>query len=66
MIYYGNELFWPYIYKANENIVDHNYSIPAKSIIKIPKLTVDLVSFNNGELNKRAEALSKQIVNQRN
>lgn len=60
--YYGNEEFWPYIYKANENIVDNRLTIPSRSIIRIPKVTVDLVSFNKGELNDRAKALEEEIM----
>jgi|GEM_PF-2808135 Bacterial DNA-binding protein. len=63
--YYGNKAFWPYIYKANENIVNSSFVIPSGSIIKIPKLTVDIVSFNKGELNDRAKALEEEIMKEK-
>ncbi|MEN9918566.1 MAG: hypothetical protein RL662_1002 [Bacteroidota bacterium] len=66
-MYYGKEEFWPYIYKGNENIVDPlTLKIQARSIVKIPKLTVDLVSFNKNELNKDAKALEIEIMKRLN
>jgi len=62
VIYYGNELFWPYLYKANENIVVDLNSIPGRSIVKIPKITVDLVDLNTGKLDSTLEALGNEIV----
>lgn len=64
--YYGNEAFWPYIYKANENIVDASFSINRNSIIRIPKLMVDLVGFNKGELNAKAKVLEEEILKSKN
>lgn len=62
ILYYGNEKFWPYLYKANENIVVDNYTIPSQSIIKIPKITVDLVELNTGKLNDKLSSLANDIA----
>lgn len=61
-IYYGDEKFWPYIYKVNENIVVDNYIIPSQSIIKIPRITVDLVELNAGRLDEKLRSLADDIT----
>jgi len=62
IIYYGDEKFWPYIYKANENIVANDYIIPSQSIIKIPRITVDLVELNAGKLDEKLNSLADDIA----
>ncbi|MDL2215134.1 HU family DNA-binding protein [Dysgonomonas sp. OttesenSCG-928-M03] len=61
-LYYGNELFWPYIYKANRNITDNSFHITSNSIVKIPRLTVDLVDYSTGILNGKIKTLGDQIL----
>ncbi len=61
-LYYGNNLFWPYIYKANRNITDNSFVIPSNSIVKIPRITVDLVDYSTGILNGKVKALGDEIL----
>lgn len=61
-IYYGNEIFWPYIYNANGNIMDENLAVQANTIVKIPKLTVDLVSYSTGKLDEKIKAEADKIM----
>lgn len=60
-IYYGDEKFWPYLYKANENIVSDDYIIRSKSIIRIPRITVDLADLNTGKLDDKLDALAANV-----
>lgn len=61
-IFYGKELFWPYIYKANRNIVNKSLMIQANSIVKIPKITVDLVGYTRGDMDADAKNLGNEIM----
>lgn len=59
--YYGNDIYWPYIFEANKNIVNNQFIIQAGSITKIPKIAVDLVGLNNGNEASIAQALADEI-----
>ncbi|PXV61873.1 hypothetical protein CLV62_12428 [Dysgonomonas alginatilytica] len=59
--YYGNDIYWPYIYEANKNIVNNQFIIQAGSITKVPKIAVDLVDMNNGNEASIAQALGDEI-----
>lgn len=59
--YYGNDIYWPYIFEANKNIVNNQFIIQAGSITKIPKIAVDLVDLNNGNEASIAQALADEI-----
>lgn len=60
-VYYGNDIYWPYIYEANKNIVNNLLIIQAGSITKIPKITVDLVNLYNGKEALMAKTLGDNI-----
>lgn len=62
IMYYGDEKFWPYLFKINENIISDGYMIPAQSIVKIPRITVDLVELNTGQLNDKLNSLAEEIA----
>lgn len=60
-IYYGDDVYWPYIYNANNNIVNNLLIIQAGSITKIPKISVDLVNLHNGKEASTARVLGDEI-----
>lgn len=60
-IYYGDDVYWPYIYNANNNIVNNLLIIQAGSITKIPKISVDLVNLHNGKEASTARILGDEI-----
>lgn len=59
--FYGNEIFWPYIYIANEDFMNNSSIALAGSIIKIPRLTVDLVAYNDGSVTTAAQKFGDEI-----
>lgn len=59
--YYGNDIYWPYIFEANKNIVNNQFIIQAGSITKIPRIAVDLVDLHNGNEASIAQALGDEI-----
>ncbi|MBD8347939.1 MULTISPECIES: LysM peptidoglycan-binding domain-containing protein [unclassified Dysgonomonas] len=59
--YYGNDIYWPYIFEANKNIVNNQFIIQAGSITKIPKIAVDLVDLHNGNEASTVQALGDEI-----
>jgi len=61
-VFYGKELFWPYIYVANRNIVNSKLTIEVNSIIRIPKITVDLVGYTRGDMDADAVSLGNEIM----
>lgn len=61
-IYYGNDIYWPYIYHANKDKVNKLLVIGAGSVTKIPRISVDLISLNNGEVAFIAKTLGDQII----
>lgn len=62
VMYYGDERFWPYLFKANENIITDGYIIPSQSIVKIPKVIIDLVELNTGQLDDKLNSLAEDIA----
>lgn len=60
-IYYGNDIYWPYIYNANKNIINNLLVIQAGSITKIPKISVDLVNLHKGKEASIAKTLGDEI-----
>lgn len=59
--YYGDEVFWPYIYMANEDLIRNILVIQAGSIIRIPTFTVDLAELQNGKAALSAKRLGDEI-----
>lgn len=60
-LYYGNELFWPYIFEANQHVIDAQLMVEMNTLIKIPKLTVDLVNYSTGVLDNKVKAMGDKI-----
>ncbi|MFR9166312.1 MAG: HU family DNA-binding protein [Dysgonomonas sp.] len=64
--FYGHEMFWPYIYLANEQNVSNPFEIKIGTSIKIPKMDSTLVNINNKASVDSAKALNNRIISQRN
>jgi len=52
--YYGNKLFWVYIYEANKDRIKNPNQIPEGTLIKIPKLDKRLIDSNNSRCIQKA------------
>lgn len=59
--YYGDDIYWPYIYNANKNIVNNLLIIQAGSITKVPKVSVDLANLYNGKEASIVKELGDEI-----
>lgn len=59
--YYGDEIFWPYIYIENENLLANSTIVSAGSIIKVPKLMIDLANYNDGSTTRDAQIFGDEI-----
>jgi len=59
---YGYEVFWPYIYAANENDSVIPLEIKAGTIIKIPKMSPELVDFENDACVDSVKRLNLEII----
>lgn len=60
-IYYGSVDFWPYIYNANLDFVNDHLLVQSGSIIKIPKIMIDIIDYQNGSAILEAKNLGEQI-----
>lgn len=60
-VYYGDDVYWPYIYNANKNIVNNLLIIQAGSIAKVPKISIDLVNLYNGKEASAAKIMADRI-----
>ena len=63
--YYGNELFWPYIYVENKDFMTSSTIVSAGSIVKIPKLIINLIDYNDGSTIRDAQILGDEIKKSR-
>lgn len=61
-LYYGKELFWPYIFEANRNVVDTKLTIQMNTLVKVPRLTIDLVDYSTGILDKKVQNMGDKIL----
>jgi nucleoid DNA-binding protein len=62
--YYGNKLFWVYIYEANKNKIPNPDVISAGTRIVIPKLNPKLIDLHNPQCLIQASALQTAYKNQ--
>ncbi|MDR1809469.1 MAG: hypothetical protein LBR34_03570 [Prevotella sp.] len=68
-VYYNDEMFWPYIYKANESAVADSFGsfeIQEGTVIKIPRLDKDLIDHNNPSSVDKAKSLVNEIMRLKN
>lgn len=59
---YGSEVFWPYIYKANEKNRDASLEILNGSVIFIPRLDSSLIDINNEASMDSVRKLNAEII----
>lgn len=60
--YYGNKLFWVYIYEANKNKITNPDQIGAGTRLMIPKLNPKLIDVNNPQCLSQAKALQEKYT----
>ena len=60
--YYGNKVFWVYIYEANKNKIANPDEISAGQVIKIPKLDAKLIDSQNSACLEYAQNLHNQYI----
>ncbi|MDR1544650.1 MAG: HU family DNA-binding protein [Prevotellaceae bacterium] len=60
--YYGNKVFWVYIYEANKSVIANPNILKAGQKIKIPKLDKKLINSNDSLCLKYAQKLHNQYV----
>ena len=65
-MYYGNDIFWPYLYSANKNGNIIPLEIRPGTIIKIPKLDKSLIDASNKSKVDSVEFLAREILNRIN
>lgn len=58
--YYGNKVFWVYIYEANKNNIANPNEIKAGTKIRIPKAPASIVDPRNSETINRAKVLEEK------
>jgi nucleoid DNA-binding protein len=56
--YYGNSIFWVYIYEANKKVIPNPENIPIGTLIKIPKVDPRLIDSNNKQCILKAKELN--------
>ena len=60
--YYGNKVFWVYIYEANKDRIAHPDNISAGQTVKIPKLNEKLIDAQNPACLEYAQRLHNEYV----
>lgn len=60
--YYGDKIFWVYIYQANKSVIPHPDNIPTGITIRIPKPDPKLIDPKNQALVAKAKALQLQYI----
>ena len=60
--YYGDKIFWVYIYQANKNVIPKPDNVPAGITIRIPKPDPKLIDPKNQALVAKAKALQLQYI----
>lgn len=61
-IYYGDEIYWPYIFIANKDASSKNFVIRGGTTIRIPRISVDLAGLNDGTVQAFAKSLATDII----
>lgn len=62
--YYGNKIFWVYLYEANRQVVSGPNQVRAGAKIRIPKLPDELIDVNNPACIEYANKLHEQYLKQ--
>lgn len=64
--FYKSNVFWPYIFVANQNepsVKSNPLDIPQGVILKIPRIPSNLLDMGNPEAIRKVEALADTILN---
>lgn len=60
--YYGEKVFWVYLYEANRNVIPNPDNVPAGTTIRIPKADPKLIDPKNEALVAKAKALQLKYI----
>lgn len=60
--FYKSNIFWPYIFIANKDIIDNPLNIPANAILKIPRLSDTILDLKNTASVKKVHFLGDSIL----
>lgn len=60
--YYGNKLFWVYIYQHNKSLIDDPNNVPIGTVIEIPAPALYDIDAKDPESRKRAAELQTEIL----
>jgi nucleoid DNA-binding protein/nucleoid-associated protein YgaU len=60
--YYGNKVFWVYIYEANRHLIPNPNKVMVGCKVRIPKLPAELIDVNNPECIEYAKQLHEQYI----
>lgn len=60
--YYGDKIFWVYIYQANKNVIPDPDHVPVGITVRIPKPDPKLIDPKNEALVAKAKALQLQYI----
>ncbi|PXV61874.1 hypothetical protein CLV62_12429 [Dysgonomonas alginatilytica] len=61
--FYKNEMFWPYIYIENKAVIRNPLNMGRDVILKIPRLSDDLINVNDTASVRIAKDLADSILN---
>lgn len=60
--YYGDKVFWVYIYEANKNVIPNPDKIPSGITVRIPKPDPKIIDAKNEALIAKAKALQLKYI----
>lgn len=61
-IYYGDDIYWPYIFMANKDATNKNMVIRGGTKIRVPRIAVDLAGLHDGTVQNSVKSLAKDII----
>ncbi|SHF17726.1 hypothetical protein [Dysgonomonas macrotermitis] len=61
-IYYGDEIYWPYVFIANKDAANKNLVVRGGTVIRIPRISVDLADLHDGKLKTSLKSLATDII----
>lgn len=61
-MYYGDDVYWPYIFMANKDAVNKMMVVRGGTKIRIPRISVDLAGLHDGTVQSSVKSLAKDII----
>lgn len=61
-MYYGDDVYWPYIFMANKDAVNKMMVVRGGTKIRIPRISVDLAGLHDGTVQNSVQSLAKDII----